>query len=88
MPPLGQHCISPHAIQYIVHLDKAHYDPELRKRNVTAMAHGSKLDASVWEEFSSNWEDLSYQARCILAGLISHTFILRKNAAVSACKPF
>ena len=51
----------------------AHYDPELRKRNVTAMAHGSKLDASVWEEFSSNWEDLSYQARCILANLKSES---------------
>lgn len=49
----------------------AHYDPEFRKRNVTAMAHGSKLDALVWEEFSSNWEDLSYQARGILANLKS-----------------
>lgn len=25
----------------------AHYDPELQKRNVTAMAHGSKLDEYV-----------------------------------------
>lgn len=51
----------------------AHYDPELRKRNITAMAHGSKLDASVWDEFSSNWEELSYQARCILANLKSES---------------
>lgn len=47
----------------------AHYDPELRKRHITAMSHGSKLDASVWQEFSDNWEELSYQARCILAKL-------------------
>ena len=33
------------------------------------MAHGSKLDALVWQEFSSDWEELSYQARCILANL-------------------
>lgn len=59
---------TPGAVALKMH-NLAHYDPELRKRNVTAMAHGSKLDASVWEEFSSNWEDLSYQARCILAGL-------------------
>lgn len=32
----------------------AHYDPELRKRNITAMDHGSKLDAEIWKEFSSN----------------------------------
>lgn len=47
----------------------AHYDPELRKREITAMAHGSKLDAEIWEEFSNNWEDLSYQARLITAHL-------------------
>ena len=45
----------------------AHYAPELRKRNITAMAHGSKLDAEIWKEFSSNWEELSYQARLITA---------------------
>lgn len=63
---------TPGAVALKMH-NLAHYDPELRKRNVTAMAHGSKLDASVWEEFSSNWEDLSYQARCILAGLKSES---------------
>lgn len=45
----------------------AHFDPELKKRNVVAMAHGSKLDASIWEEFNSNWEELCFQARSILA---------------------
>lgn len=61
---------TPGAVALKMH-NLAHYDPELRKRNVTAMAHGSKLDALVWKEFSSNWEDLSYQARCILADLKS-----------------
>lgn len=45
----------------------AHFDPELQKRNVVAMAHGSKLDAAIWEEFSNNWEELCFQARSILA---------------------
>ncbi len=45
----------------------AHYDPELKKRNVTAMAHGSKLDGEVFEEFSKNWTELSYQAQMIRA---------------------
>jgi len=43
----------------------AHYDPDLRRRNVTAMSHGSKLDASIWEE--CNWEELAVRARYILA---------------------
>ena len=45
----------------------AHYDPELKKRNITAMAHGSKLDAEIYAEFSSNWTELSYQAQLIRA---------------------
>lgn len=45
----------------------AHYDPELIKRNISAMSHGSKLDGEIWREFSQNWEELSYQAQKILA---------------------
>ena len=45
----------------------AHYDPELQKRNVTAMAHGSKLDGKIFEEFSQDWTNLSYQAQLIRA---------------------
>lgn len=45
----------------------AHYDPELQKRNVTAMAHGSKLDGEVFAEFSNDWSGLSYQAQIIRA---------------------
>ena len=47
----------------------AHYDPELQKRNVTAMAHGSKLDAVIFNEFCSDWEELSFQAEAIKARL-------------------
>ena len=45
----------------------AHYDPELQKRNVTAMAHGSKLDGEVYAEFAKNWTELSFQAQAIRA---------------------
>lgn len=45
----------------------AHYDPKLRERNVTAMAHGSKLDGEIFEEFSRDWTKLSYQAQLIKA---------------------
>lgn len=43
----------------------AHHDPELQKRNVTAMAHGSKLDEEIFLEFSRDWTNLAYQAQCI-----------------------
>lgn len=45
----------------------AHYDPELKKRNVTAMAHGSKLDSEIFNEFCNDWTELSYQAHKIRA---------------------
>lgn len=45
----------------------AHYDPELQKRNVSAMSHGSKLDEVIFTEFSKNWTELSYQAQMITA---------------------
>lgn len=45
----------------------AHYDPEILSNNRTGMAHGSKLDKIIFEEFNSNWEELSYQAQMILA---------------------
>ena len=45
----------------------AHHDPELQSRNVSAMAHGSKLDLEVFEEFSEDWLELSYQAQLIRA---------------------
>ena len=48
----------------------AHFDPELKKRNVTAMAHGSKLDFAVFQEFANDWEGLSYQAQIIKAKMM------------------
>lgn len=45
----------------------AHYDPELRKRNVSAMSHGSKLDPIIFQEFADDWEGLSYQSQLIRA---------------------
>lgn len=57
---------TPSAVGLKMH-NLAHYDPELQARNIRAMAHGSKLDEQIWEEFCNDWEGLSYQAQCILA---------------------
>lgn len=47
----------------------AHFDPELRARNVTGMANASKLDREIFEEFQKDWMGLSYQAQLIRAKL-------------------
>ena len=41
----------------------------LQRRNVQAMAHGSKLDAEIFNEFCSDLESLSYQAQLIKASM-------------------
>lgn len=45
----------------------AHHDPELIKKNISAMAHGSKLDKQIFEEFNNNWTELSFEAHRIKA---------------------
>ncbi|RDU23231.1 HNH endonuclease [Anaerosacchariphilus polymeriproducens] len=45
----------------------AHFDPTLIARDVKGMANGSKLDKEIFDEFSNDWEELSYQAQIILA---------------------
>lgn len=44
----------------------AHYDPELKARNIKGMSNASKLDKEIVEEFNEDWEELTYQAQLIL----------------------
>ena len=34
------------------------FDPELRRRSISGLAHGSKLDREVWDEFHRDWSEL------------------------------
>lgn len=43
----------------------AHHDPSLRKRNISGMAHGSKLDAEIFNEFIDDFELLVDEAERI-----------------------
>lgn len=49
----------------------AHFDKELRARNVSGMSNVSKLDGEIFREFESDWDGLSYQAQEIKARLKS-----------------
>jgi putative restriction endonuclease len=44
----------------------AHHDSKLIEQNVVAMAHGSKLDKEISDEFNNDWGELSFQAGNIL----------------------
>lgn len=39
------------------------YDPELQKRNISGLGHGSKLDEQIWNEFNHDWNSLIRQAQ-------------------------
>jgi putative restriction endonuclease len=39
------------------------FDPELKRRNISGLIHGSKLDREIWDEFHKNWNTLVLRAR-------------------------
>ncbi len=40
----------------------ARLDPSLKERSIAGAAHGSKLEQEIWDEFSNNWEKLSFES--------------------------
>lgn len=47
----------------------ARLDPALQKRNISGATHGAKAEVEIWEEFSSDWEKLSFESERLLAEL-------------------
>lgn len=45
----------------------ASLDPELQKRNIVGMRHGSKSDKEIWNEFNGNWDELAFESEILLA---------------------
>ena len=48
-----------------------HFDPELQSRNISGLSNASKTDAEVVQRFFGNWEELSFLAKRIEAGLVA-----------------
>jgi len=42
-------------------------DPELKKQGIVGLAHGSKLEEDVWDEFNGNWERLAFESEQLIA---------------------
>lgn len=45
----------------------ARLDPSLQKRNIVGASHGAKAEAEIWDEFSDNWEKLTFESQRLLA---------------------
>ena len=45
----------------------ARLDPELQKREVAGMSHGSKSEVEIWNEFHGNWNELAFESEILLA---------------------
>jgi len=44
----------------------ARFDPQLQKRNIKGLEHGSKQDKKIWDEFNGDWENLAFESQRIL----------------------
>lgn len=51
----------------------ASFDPELRSRGISGLSNASRLDTEIWNEFSSDFSLLSYEATAILSKLKNQT---------------
>lgn len=43
------------------------FDEELKKRGIKGLPNTSKLDKEIWNEFNSDWEELSFQSELLIA---------------------
>lgn len=41
-------------------------DPELKKKGITGLVNGSKLEEIIWDEFHGNWDDLAFESEKII----------------------
>lgn len=42
-------------------------DPELKKQGIVGLAHGSKLEEDIWNEFNGNWEKLAFESEQLIS---------------------
>jgi len=42
-------------------------DPELKKKGISGLVNGSKLEETVWNEFQGNWEKLAFESERLIA---------------------
>lgn len=65
----------------------ASYDPELRKRGVSGLANGSKLESQIWQEFQNDWEALAFESKAILASIENEVIEIVANIDLDNLPP-
>lgn len=50
-------------------------DPDLRKKGITGLKHGSKLEEAIWEEFHGNWDELAYESEKLISQFQNKTIM-------------
>lgn len=46
-------------------------DPELRKRGITGLSNGGKLEQVIWDEFHSNWDELAFESERLISQFLN-----------------
>lgn len=59
----------------------ARLDPALKRRNIAGAGHGAKLESEVWDEFSQDWEKLSFESERL------RSEVLKKSLSEEILKP-
>ena len=59
----------------------ARLDPALKRRNIAGAVHGAKLEGEVWDEFSQDWEKLSFESERL------RSEVLKKSLSEEILKP-
>src|SRR5258707_2333487 len=60
----------------------ARLDQALKKRNVVGASHGAKAEVEIWEEFKSDWENLSFESERLLARMTGRVAELEDETKV------
>lgn len=46
-------------------------DPELKKQGIVGLAHGSKIEEEIWDEFNGNWDKLAFESELLISKFIN-----------------
>jgi len=64
----------------------ARFDPALKRRNIAGAGHGAKLESEVWDEFSQDWEKLSFDSERLRLELLKESLIVETDEIFPAGK--
>jgi putative restriction endonuclease len=54
-------------------------DPELKRKGISGLSNGSKLEEVVWNEFHGNWEELAVQSELLIQQMQTDAKVLLQD---------